>query len=271
MDLTKAFDKVWHKGLLYKMKKKCGIKGNLHKWLTSYLSNRKQPVVLNEVSFDIREIRAGVLQGSFLRPLLFLIYINDICDDLNSDSFLFADDTSIFNVVNNNILQAAKIINEDLDKINSWTKKWLVYINTTQTIFMLFSKKHQPSNVPHLLLGTHSLSKVNEHKHFVLLFTPNLSWTKHIAAITAEANRRLSVIKKYKYTLSRKTLEIRYITFIRPILEYGDVIYDTCSIEDTTTLEKVQLEAARIVTGTKFRTSSNELYMELRWLTLKNR
>ncbi len=74
-----------------------------------------------------------------------------------------------------------------------------------------------------------------------LLFTPNLSWTKHIAAIATKANRRLGVIKKYKYTLSRKTLQIGYITFIRPILEYGDVIYDACSIEDTTKLEKVQL------------------------------
>ncbi len=255
LDLTKAFDKEWHKGLLYKIKK-IGIKGNLHKWLTSYPSNKKQRVVLNGVSSDLKELTAGFPQGSVLGPLLFLIYINDICDDLSSDSFLFADDTSFFKVVNNNILQAAKISNEDLDKINAWTKKWLVYFNTTKTILILFSKKCQPSNVPPLLLGTHSLSKVNENKYLGLLFTPNLSWTKHITAITAKANRRLGVIKKYKYTLSRKTLNIGYITFIRPILEYGDVIYDACSIEDTTKLEKVQLEAARIVTRTKFRTSS---------------
>ncbi len=98
--------------------------------------------------------------------IIILIYVNDICDDLNSDSFLFADDTSIFKVENNNILQAAKIINEDLDQINSWTTKWLVSINTTKTIFMMFSKKRQSSNVPPLLLGTHSLSKVNEHKYW---------------------------------------------------------------------------------------------------------
>ncbi len=92
---------------------------------------------------------------------------------MNSDSFLFANDTSIFKVVNNNIFQAAKIVNENLDKINSWNKKWLVSINTTNTIFMFFSKKHQPSNVPPLP-GNRSLSKVNEHKHLGLLFTPNL-------------------------------------------------------------------------------------------------
>ncbi len=78
-------------------------------------------LTLNGVSSDLKELRAGVPQGSVLLPLLFLIYINDICYDLNSDSFLFADDNSISKVVNNNILQVAKIINEDLDKINSWT------------------------------------------------------------------------------------------------------------------------------------------------------
>ncbi len=140
--------------------------------------------------------------------------------------------------------------------------KCTVSINTTKTIFIFFSKKPQPSNVPPLLLETHSLSKVNEHNDLGLLFTPpNLSWTKHIAAITANENRR--------FALSQRTLEIGYITFIRPILEYGDVIYDTCSIEDTTKLEKVQLEAATIVTGTKFLISSNERYLELGWLTLK--
>ncbi len=113
---------------------------------------------------------------------------------MNSDSFLFADDTSIFKVVNNNILQAAKKINEDIDKINLCAKKLLVSFNTTKNIFMLFSNKCQPLNVLPLLLGTHSL--VIEHKHLGLLFTPNLSWTKHIAAITAKANRRLGVIKK---------------------------------------------------------------------------
>ncbi len=76
-----------------------------------------------------------------------------------------------FKVGNNNILQAAKIFNEDLDKINAWNKKWLVYINTTNTIFVFFSKKHQLSNVSPLL-GNGSLSKVNEHKHLILLFTP---------------------------------------------------------------------------------------------------
>ncbi len=99
------------------------------------MSNKKQWAVLNGVSSEIKELKAGVPQAVSLGSLFFWIYINDICNDLNSDNFLFSDDTSIFKVVNKNILQSAKIINEDLDQINSWTKKWLVSINTTKTIF----------------------------------------------------------------------------------------------------------------------------------------
>ncbi len=81
-------------------------------------------------------------------------------------------------------------------------------INTIKTIFMLFFKKHQSSNVLPLLLGTHSLSKVNEYKHVGLLFTPNLSWTKHIADITPKANRRLGVIKQFNTPYLVKHLKL---------------------------------------------------------------
>ena len=83
IDFRKAFDKVWHKGLLFKLDK-IGIKGTLHKWLSSYLSNRQQCVLIQGHRSRYRYIQAGVPQGSVLGPLLFLIYINDICCHLKS-------------------------------------------------------------------------------------------------------------------------------------------------------------------------------------------
>ena len=74
LDISKAFDKVWHKGLLYKLKS-VGIRGALLSWFESYLSNLQQRVVLHGQSSDWRQIEAGVPQGSVLGPLLFLIYI----------------------------------------------------------------------------------------------------------------------------------------------------------------------------------------------------
>ena len=91
----KAFDRVWHEGLLFKLE--CiGISGNLLSLLKSFLSSRFQRVVLNGQCSNWLSVQAGVLQGSILGPLLFLIYINDLSGNLQSTVKLFADDTSLF-------------------------------------------------------------------------------------------------------------------------------------------------------------------------------
>ena len=93
-DVSKAFDRVWHRGLLYKLS--CIGSNPVVKWFSSYLSGRRQRVVINGESSDWSPIRAGVPQGSILGPLLFLIYINDIVKDIGSAIRLFADDTSLY-------------------------------------------------------------------------------------------------------------------------------------------------------------------------------
>ena len=92
-DISKAFDRVWHAGLLDKIQA-AGVTGNVHTWFADYLSDRKQRVVLPGAVSDWTDIRAGVPQGSILGPLLFLLYINDIVQDIGSNIRLFADDTS---------------------------------------------------------------------------------------------------------------------------------------------------------------------------------
>ncbi len=94
LDIWTAFDRIWHAGLLYKLKK-AGITGILFKWFEHYLSGRKQRVVLPGANSLWVAIKAGVPQGSILGPLLFLVFINDIVNELNSTVRLFADDTSL--------------------------------------------------------------------------------------------------------------------------------------------------------------------------------
>ena len=116
MDISKTFGKVWHEGLPYKLES-IGISGNLLNLFRSFLNDRYQRVVINGQHSDWAPILAGVPQGSILGPLLFLIYINDLPDNLNSLIKLFADDTSLFSMVHDPTL-SAKILNDYPSRIS---------------------------------------------------------------------------------------------------------------------------------------------------------
>ena len=116
-DIRKAFDRVWHRGLLYKLSS-ASFKGDLLRRLSSYLSNRTQRVVLNGQSSECASVKAGVPQGSIIGPLLFLIYINDIDDQIGTNSRLFADDTSLYITVETPD-RAALLLNSDLQTVHA--------------------------------------------------------------------------------------------------------------------------------------------------------
>ena len=271
LDLTKAFDRVWHAGLLKKLEQ-IGIRGLLFQIIKSYLTNRKQFVVVNGCKSVSKELYAGVPQGSVLGPLLFLVYINDISKDMSNSPFLYADDTSLFcPILNGDIDSTVQCINSDLEKIELWCKKWLVSISETKTVAMLFSRNRHPSNIQSLRLGNHDIGFVPSHKHLGMVFTSNFSWSFHIENQVTKCNKLIGMLRRFKYRWSRKALETCYLSFIRPVIEYCDIIYDNCSKGDSNKMDSMQLEAARLVLGAKRGTSHKAIYHELGWLSLSNR
>ena len=127
LDISKAFGKVWHESLLYKLKS-MGISGELYNLLEYYLSGRFQRVVLNGQTSFWRPVLVGVPQGSILAPLVFLIYINDLPNELKSNVKLFADDTSLFTIVKDKN-ESANIINNGFLQISKWTYNWKMLFN----------------------------------------------------------------------------------------------------------------------------------------------
>ena len=118
LDITNAFDKVWHQGLLFNLKQN-GVSGSLLTLMENYLSNRKQRVVLNGISSNFHPIESGVPQGSVLGPLLFLIYINDLKKNIKSEVKFFADDTMLFSISHDPLISASDL-NHDLNMIANW-------------------------------------------------------------------------------------------------------------------------------------------------------
>ncbi|CAB4045118.1 Hypothetical predicted protein, partial [Paramuricea clavata] len=111
LDISKAFDRVWHKGLLYKLKL-IGVRDPLLSWFESYLLDRKQRVVIDGQFSQWKNINAGVPQGSVVGPLLFLVYINDITENLETNPILYADDTSLFDIVESPDITSVKSNND---------------------------------------------------------------------------------------------------------------------------------------------------------------
>ena len=189
-DISKAFDRVWHKGLLYKIES-LGIKGNLLLWVKSYLSGRKQRVVINGKESTVLDLKAGVPQGSILGPLFFLIFINDIVNDIGCRIKLFADDTSLYIIIEHPDT-AAQILNEDLEKVRNWSKTWLVSFNPQKTETLLISRKANQIHHPPLYFDGIPIKEVTNHKHLGLIFNNTCHWGQHIDYIIDKAYKKLN-------------------------------------------------------------------------------
>ena len=267
-DISKAFDRVWHRGLVFKLNQ-LGISGPLLSWFKDYLSCRSQSVIANTSRSRSRSLNAGVPQGSVLGPLHFLVYVNDISENLLSISTLFADDTSLACSASFTA-DIEGILNHDLIIISHWAKQWLVTFNPSKTVAMVFSNNRNVQ-LPNLIFDDVRISFVDNHKHLGLTLSSNGKWKTHINNLCQSASKLLGMMRTLKFRLKRDSLNQIYVSFLRPVLEYASVVWDNCTKREKENLEKIQIEAARIVTGITRSASLNNIYKEIGWLTLENR
>ena len=275
LDLAKAFDIVWRKGLIFKLDR-VGIRNSANckmlEWFSSYLSERSQKVVLNRTSSDSMYNNSGVPQGSVLGPLLFLIYINDLVHGLKCQSYLFADDTSLFDTTEN-VYDSIPRLASDLSYINSWAKKWKIKINASKTEGLLISKKANPNYyaIPKIQLDGCQVKFVDEHKHVGIWLNKKLDWKTHIANLASKANCRMGILRRFKYKLPRVVLSQCYLSYVRPLMEYGGALFANEDDKDLKLLDNIQMEALHIVSGAKKRTSHDLLKNEVNWPDLSTR
>ena len=267
-DISKAFDRVWHLGLLLKLKA-YGINGKLYDWFESYISDRRQSVFIGNVKSSLQLTNAGVPQGSVLGPLLFLLYVNDIADNLISLSRLFADDTSL-SFTSASPYTIEDVMNGDLEILDNWSKQWLVKFNPQKTKALAFSSSSVPNDID-IKFQDEVVEFVSYHKHLGITFDSDGKFHSHIENIVQSVSNRLSVMRKLKYILTRNTLSRIYLTFIRPLMEYACELWDGCSQRESDSLEKLQLEAGRIVTGLPLFASRDSIYYETGWELLSER
>lgn len=267
-DISKAFDRVWHRGLIHKLEA-IGLRGNLLTWFKDYLSNRKQAVVVKGEQSDYLDVSAGVPQGSVLGPLLFLVYINDIITDIDSTIKLFADDTSMYSFVSD-LNEQTETLNSDLNKISQWANKWKVNFNQTKTELMILTREKNP-NVSPLYFDNAVLIPTESHKHLGVYLQNDCKWDSHTKSIVVKCRMLTSCLRSLKYKLSRKALENMYKAYILPHFDYADVLWDNCTQDSAQELETLHLDALRTITGLVRGTSHEKIYSESGFCPLAER
>ena len=133
---------------------------------------------------------------------------------------------------------------------------------------MLFSRKLNRPSHPPISMQNHQITEVDSHKHLGLYLSNDCTWHKHINYITEKAWNGINIMRRLKFKLDCKSLEQIYLVFVRPLLEYSDII---CLQSEKQDLEKIQIEAARIATGATKLVSITALYRETRWDSLDER
>ena len=286
LDMSKAFDKVWHAGLIFKLQQN-GIEGKLLNLFSNYLSNRKQRVVLNGMESSWGNVKAGVPQGSVLGPLLFLVYINDLEQGIESHVKFFADDTSLFSIVNDPVVSAASL-QHDLNWITEWAHQWKMSFNpdpTKQAEEILFSQKTNSPDHPPINFNNIEVKRVSDHKHLGLNLDPKLSFVRHISDKIGIARKGIGIIKHLASYLPLKSRDQIFKMHVRPHLDYCDMIYhipaktrETTDFDSCRTLnylmkllESTQYQAALAVSGAWKGTNRDKIYAELGWETLDQR
>ena len=177
---------------------------------------------------------------------------------------LFADDTSLYIVVDNSDTSAV-LLNNALDQINKWSRQWLVSFNPAKTESLTISDKVKKPFHPSLIFDSIHLKEVESHKHLGVVFSSNHTWNLHIDEVVEKAYSSLSILRRFKYNLDRRTLQKIYFSFVRPILDYADIIWDNIPEYLVNKIESIQLEATRIVTGGNILAPRYLLYKETGW------
>ena len=272
LDISKAFDKVWHEGILFKLKT-YGVNGEVLTLLTNYLYERYQRVVLNGQTSSWELVKSGVPQGSVLGPLFFLIYINDLPDNLESNCKIFADDTSLFykifdKHVSCNFKQRFRV-NKQLgfsmeDAVNPDRNK--------QAQELYFSKKAGNQKSLDLTFNKSNVALSPSVKHLGMLLDSRLNFNEHVQSKTNKCYKIIGLIKKFSIHLPREALLRIYKSSVRPNLDYGDIIFDKPNNESfKSRIESIQYKACIAITGAIQGTSRERLYRELGLESLSDR
>ena len=240
-DFSKAFDSFPHARLISKIEI-YGISGKLLDWIKAFIGNRKQRVKVKDGLSQWANVTSGVPQGSVLGPILFLIYINDMPFQVQNICKLFADDAKLFCP----ITKEPSTLQSDIESIYAWSKKWQLPFNVGKCKILHIGKNNPKYNY---YMNGRILEKVDIQNDLGVLMDSELEFHHQTSSAIKKANQILGLIKKTFAAKTEENVTLLYKTFVRPILEYGNVIWGPLYKGDHKLVEAVQRRATKLIPG----------------------
>lgn len=247
LDLQKAFDTVDRNILLQKLYR-YGIRGTALALMTSYLTGRKQRVKLNNVYSNYRDIDIGVPQGTILGPLLFILYVNDLLENMPDESILsFADDTAVI-TSDSEWDRAINNMNKLLEKVANWLVDNKLSLNIQKTVYITFGSYYNsvPENVE-IRIYDRILERVQSYKYLGVIIDFNMKWSYHINYIVNKTKYLIFLFHKLSKIMSSKTMIMVYYALFHGVMNYGIIAWGSACTTTLSPLQNLQNKLLRII------------------------
>ena len=242
MDFKKAFDTVPHRRLIGKLKS-YHISAELTRWIENFLEEREQHVGINGKVSRWHKIMSGIPQGSVLGPFLFVLYINDLPDTLESTPYMYADDTKIYRNIEGR--HDIATLQTDLNKLQHWSDKWLLRFHPDKCKQLTIGRQHFDTEY-HLYTDEGNqrkqaiLEKCAQEKYIGVVMDNDLSFEQHMSDKIKKANSIMGVIRRTFNNLNNTIFIMLYKGLVRPHLEYASSVWAPHKAKNIIALEKVQ-------------------------------
>lgn len=267
LDVQQAFDKVWHYGLLYKLKKL--LPAPFYILLKSYLHERWFFVNINDENSAFGQINSGIPQGSVMGPVLYTIFSSDMPTMNGLTIATYADDTAILaSYESPNV--ASEVLQNELNLIQNWLQKWNIKVNTEKSIHVTFTLRS--GNCPEVTLNGTSIPTSNNVKYLGLYLDRRLTWRKHIEKKREHLNiktKKMFWLLGPKSQLSLENKIILYKTILKPVWTYGLQLWGTTSNSNIEILQRYQSKTLRLITDAPWFIKNTNIHSDLRIPTIK--
>lgn len=266
LDVQQAFDRVWHKGLLCKIKE--NLPHSVYHILESYLFDRLFQVKHGEARSSLYPIKAGVPQGSVLGPVLYNIYTADLPTNDDVTVATYADDIAYL-AADSDPIAASDKLQRVLDYTSAWLQKWRIQASAQKSTHITFTLRKD--NCPPVYLANNILPQTNCVKYLGFHLDRRMTWKNHIKAKRDQVNykfRKLYWMMARNSVLSLDNKLLIYSTILKPIWSYGIAIWGVASKSNIACLQRVQNNILRCITKAPWFARNDEIHEHVKMPTV---